>query len=66
MAKTFKAKQPNSGKADLARKAKQIEGIYKDYLGKLTDLQKQQNNLIAEFKRVLESKRLEETKKSLQ
>lgn len=50
---------------EIKKRVKEIEKIYKEYLGKLFQLKKEQDKIIADFEKVLTSKRMKEIKKSL-
>lgn len=50
---------------EIKKRVKEIEKIYKGYLGKLFQLKKEQDKIIADFEKVLTSKRMKEIKKSL-
>lgn len=50
---------------EIQKRVKEIEKIYRTYLGKLSVLKKEQDKIIADFEKVLTSKRMKEIKKSL-
>lgn len=50
---------------EIQKRVKEIEKIYRTYLRKLSVLKKEQDKIIADFEKVLTSKRMKEIKKSL-
>lgn len=50
---------------EIKKCVEEIEEIYKTYLGKLFELKKEQDKIIAEFEKVLTSEKMKEIKKSL-
>lgn len=50
---------------EIKKRVEEIEKIYTSYLDRLLELKKEQDQIIAEFEKLLSSERLKEVKKSL-
>jgi len=50
---------------EIQKRSKKIEQIYKDYLAKLKILQQKQNQIIKDFIKELEEKKIQELKNKL-
>ena len=50
---------------EIKKRVEEIEKIYASYLDRLLELKKEQDQIIAEFEKVLSSERMQEVKKSL-
>ncbi len=50
---------------EIKKRVEEIEKIYASYLDRLLELKKEQDQIIAEFEKVLTSERLKEIKQSL-
>jgi F0F1-type ATP synthase membrane subunit b/b' len=56
---------PKMSKKEIKKRAKTIEDIYQRYLNKLTELKKKQDEIINQFIKELEKKKIEEIRKTL-
>lgn len=52
-------------KREVRKRAKEIEAIYNEYLAKLAVLKKKQTEIVNQFIKKLEQKKIEEIRKSL-
>lgn len=50
---------------EIKKRVKETEGAYKDFLKELYHFKKEQDKIIADFEKILTSKRMQEIKKSL-
>ncbi|MEK9151062.1 MAG: hypothetical protein AAB547_00330 [Patescibacteria group bacterium] len=50
---------------EIKKRVEEIERIYASYLDRLLELKKEQDQIIAEFEKLLSSERIKEVKKSL-
>ncbi|MFZ2299577.1 MAG: hypothetical protein WAW00_00375 [Candidatus Moraniibacteriota bacterium] len=50
---------------EIKNRVEEVEKIYQSYLDRLLELKKEQDQIIAEFEKLLSSERLKEVKKSL-
>ncbi len=53
-------------KEELRKRAREIDTLYQEYLGKLNGLKAQQNKIIKEFITKLEKKKLDDIRRVLQ
>lgn len=49
----------------IKKQAEKIEGLYRDYSGKMSDLKKEQDKILEEFLHELEKAKIEEIKSKL-